>query len=97
MKLVDMYFWQIGYEKDLNPSSSNVTERTIPRRRSRSMYAEIIWRFMAQGARSVQVSAEGVGTATLRAGLRAEIRNCGADVKLVQRGEKTYLVRAEAG
>jgi len=95
MKLVDMYFWQLGYEKDANPMSHELSERTIPGRGSQSLYAEIVARFMAQDARSVEVSVESVKTLTLRAGLRRALEVV-EGVRLVQRGEKTYLLRQAA-
>jgi hypothetical protein len=95
MKLVDMYFWQLGYEADMNAPRQRPTERTAQEPRKQSVYEEIIARFMAQGARSAQVSVEGMNTATLRAGLRRELKGING-VRLVQRGAETYLIRLTA-
>ena len=46
-----------------------------------------------QGADTLQVSIEGMKPATLRAGLRRALKD-NEDVKMAQRGEETFLVRA---
>jgi len=69
------------------------TPSDVPARRTNSLYAEIVSDFLAQGAESMEVSLEGVKPETLRAGLRTAIKSREEqDVRLVQRGEKTYLV-----
>jgi len=53
--------------------------------------------FAAKGTESMQVSMEGMKPSTLRAGLRRALKDReGEGVKLAQRGEDTYLVRAVA-
>jgi hypothetical protein len=72
----------------------NLSEREIPSRQANILYADVVADFVAQGAESMQVTIEGVKPATLRPGLRAALKNReGQDVKLVQRGEATYLVK----
>ena len=67
-----------------------------PLRRGKGVYAEIVADFSAQGAQSMQVSVEGMKPATLRAGLRRALDGGEAEgVRLAQRGEDTYLVRAD--
>jgi hypothetical protein len=65
-----------------------------PLRRGKGVYAEIVADFIAQGAQSMQVTVEGMKPATLRAGLRRALEGS-EGVKLAQRGEETYLVRAD--
>ena len=70
------------------------TPSDIPARQTSSLYADIISDFLAQGAESMEVQLEAVKPETLRSGLRTALKNRGAqDVKLVQRGAGTYLVR----
>ncbi|MCE5253316.1 MAG: hypothetical protein LLG45_03750 [Actinomycetia bacterium] len=70
-----------------------LTESQIPERCTQSLYAGIIADFIAQGTDTTQVTVEGMKPATLRAGLRRALRG-NEDVKLAQRGEETFLVRA---
>ena len=68
---------------------------TIRPSRSTSVYVEIVNDFIAHKAESMQVAVEGVKPATLRAGLRTAIKRMVADeVRIVQRGEETFLVKA---
>lgn len=65
-----------------------------PRSKGTGVYAEIVADFMAQGAESMRVELDGVKPTTLRSGLRSAIKSEGADqVRLVQRGDETFLVR----
>ena len=71
-----------------------LTASEIPERRAQSLYLDIVTDFLAQGAESMQVTIEGMKTATLRAGLRRALKGKeGEGVRLAQRGEETYLVR----
>ena len=76
----------------IRPVASRGRPYVTPERRSQSAYADIIADLIAQGAESVQVTIEGMKPATLRAGLRRALKS-NDDVKLVQRGEETFLVR----
>ena len=68
-----------------------------PLRGDKSLYADMVADFLAQGTESMQVHIEGVKPATLRAGLRRALKGKEAeDVRLAQRGEETYLVRQDA-
>ena len=69
------------------------TPSDVPTRRTYGIYADIVANFLAQGTESVQVTIEGMKPATLRAGLRRALKE-NEGVKLAQRGEATYLVRA---
>jgi hypothetical protein len=51
-----------------------LTESQIPERRSRSLYADIVADFIAQGADTMQVTIEGMKPTTLRAGLRRALK-----------------------
>lgn len=64
-----------------------------PLRRGKGIYADIVADFIAQGTEVMQVTVEGVKPATLQAGLRRALKGK-EDVKLAQRGEETFLVRA---
>lgn len=67
-------------------------------RRGTSQYSQIIADFIAQEAESMLVELEGVKPTTLRSGLRSAIKTEGADqVRLVQRGEETFLAKKVAG
>lgn len=79
----------------MNPARQRPAERTAPETRKQSVYEEIIARFIAQGVRSAQVSVESINTATLRAGLRRELKDVDG-VRLAQRGAETYLIRLTA-
>ena len=72
-------------QADREPSSPNAD--------GKSLYADIVADFVAQGAESMQVTIEGMKPATLRAGLRRALKG-NEDVKMAQRGEETFLVRA---
>ena len=64
-----------------------------PRSKGTGVYAEIVANFMAREAESMCVELDGVKPATLRSGLRSAIKTEGASqVRLVQRGEETFLV-----
>jgi hypothetical protein len=76
--------------------SYKLTESQIPERRTQSLYADIVADFIAKGAEPMQVSIEGMKPATLRAGLRRALKG-NEDVKMVQRGEPTYLVLRKLG
>lgn len=69
-----------------------LTESQIPERRSQSLYSDIVADFVAQGTESMQVTIDGMKPATMRAGLRRALKG-NEDVKMAQRGQKTYLVR----
>ena len=72
-----------------------LTESDVPERRTQSLYADIIVDFIAQGTESTQVTIEGMKPATLRAGLRRALKGReGKGVKMAQRGDATYLIRA---
>ncbi len=63
---------------------------------SQSLDADIVADFVAQATKSMQVSIEGMKPATLRAGLRRALKG-NEDLKMVQRGEGTHLVRKVYG
>jgi len=68
-----------------------------PRCHGKGIYDEIVADFIAQSTETVQVTIEGMKESTLRAGLRTAIKGRGEqDVKVMQRGETTYLVRQAA-
>ena len=72
------------------------TPSDVPARRTNSLYADIVSDFLAQDAESMEVSLDGVKPATLRSGLRTALKSCeGQGVRLVQRGEATYLVKGQ--
>lgn len=72
-----------------------LTESDVPGRLTQSLYTDIVADFLKQGTESVQITIEGMKPATLRAGLRRALRGKEAEgVRLAQRGEATYLVRA---
>jgi len=71
-----------------------LTEGNVPERHTASVYADIVADFLAQGTDSMKFSIEGMKPATLRAGLRRALKGKeGGGVRLVQRGEETYLAR----
>ncbi len=66
----------------------------LPQRRRSSRYAEIIREFRAGDAESVLIAETGRKPLTLWQGLRKALQVEGIeDVRVVQRGEETYLVR----
>jgi hypothetical protein len=69
------------------------TASEVPERRTQSLYADIVADFIAEGAGSVEITMEGMKPATLRAGLRQALKG-NEDVKMAQRGDVTYLLRA---
>ena len=73
-----------------------LTAGDVPERRATSQYANIVADFVAQGTESMQITMEGMKPATLRAGLRRALKG-NKGVKMAQRGEETYLVRASGG
>ena len=76
--------------------SYELTESNVPERHTTSVYAGIVADFIAQGTESMKVTIEGMKPATLRAGLRRALKGQEADeVRLMQRGEETYLARAK--
>ncbi len=71
-----------------------LTDADVPGRRTHSLYAEILTDFLAKGGASMLVRVEDAKPETLRAGLRKAIKDSPAqDVRLVQRGQDTFLVR----
>ena len=73
-----------------------LTVSDAPARSTQSLYADIVADFIAQGTQSMQITIEGMKPATLRAGLRRALKGK-EGVRLAQRGEETYLVRASGG
>ena len=73
-----------------------LTVSDAPARSTQSLYADTVADFIAQGTQSMQVTIEGMKPATLRAGLRRALKGK-EGVRLAQRGEETYLVRASGG
>ena len=73
-----------------------LTESDVPARHTTSLYPDIVADFLCQSTESMQVTIEGMKPATLRAGLRRALKGRETEgVKLAQRGEDTYLVRAK--
>lgn len=66
-----------------------------PLHRGKGVYEEIVSDFLAQGTETMRVSVEGMKPATPRAGLRRALKG-NEDVKMAQRQEATYLIRASA-
>ena len=74
-----------------------LTARDMPGRRTHSIYADILREFVENGEASMLVQVEDKKPQTVRAGLRTAIKQEGSvEVRLVQRGEDTYLVRLSA-
>ena len=75
--------------------SYKLTDSDVPERRTQNLCADIVADLLAQRTESMQITIEGMKPATLRAGLRRALKGLGSeDVRLAQRGEKTYLVRS---
>ena len=71
-----------------------LTTADIPGRRAHGAYADVLAEFRAGEEDSVLIEVGDKKPPTLRAGLRAAIKQEGVDdVRLVQRAEETYLVR----
>lgn len=65
----------------------------VPRRQRTSYYTEIIDEFQRSGQQSAAVEDTGKKAVTLVQGLRKALQTEGPDIGVVQRGDKTFLVR----
>jgi len=83
---------------DQKQSSYRLTSSEVPKTRRSGFYAAIIREFQEMEEESVLVSDTGKKPMTLQQGLRKALKTQGIDdVRMVQRGEETYLVKASRG
>ena len=74
--------------------SFTLVPREVPGRRRYGRYADILREFRPSGEGSVLVEVEGKQAATIGQGPRKVVKDQAAkDVRVVQRGEETYLAR----
>lgn len=75
-------------------SSYTLVPRAVPSRQRTSYYKQIIEEFTGMKENSVLVAETGRKPVTLVQGLRKVVDSEGAsDIKVVQRGDETFLVR----
>src|SRR5680860_406401 len=78
--------------------SYRLTSSEVPNTRRAGLYPAIIREFQEMEEESVLVSDTGKTPITLQQGLRKALETQGIDdVRMVQRGEETYLVKASRG
>jgi len=80
---------------DQKQSSYRLTSSEVPETRRSGLYTAIIREFQEMGEESVLVSDTGKKPMTLQQGLRKALETEGIDdVRMVQRGGETYLVKS---